>query len=345
MSNRLTYIDVAKGGAILIVVTGHLVQFNFDGKSAASVFNFIGSFQMPLFFFLSGFVAALSRNKITGTGAYSYLKKRAMSLLVPFVVWGLIIPVFFSFNIFNPHEWLIKLYDLLKQPDKGPWFILTLFFIQVWFLILSLIGNMSKRNPLLLETMAAVIIIAGCYLGERITNSSYYFSYQYTICFLVGYFVNRYFSNYLAPQKNDGNNKWTSLVIYFSFLAFWFLSTRFDFWNSPGVMRMAAGLAVSLCVIYIAQRIDVTKYFSTRLLSLIGRHTLEIYVTHYYVIVFLFHHINVSQVRPIPLFVVTIIISTFISVLVVFFAKIISYMPFMDTILYGKFKKKTISNK
>lgn len=345
MSNRLKYIDIAKGGAIIIVVSGHLVQFNLAGHSAEAVFNFIGSFQMPLFFFLSGFVAALSRDKITGSGVLYYLKKRALTLLVPFVVWGLVIPMIFSSNIFNPHDWLIKLYDILKQPDKGPWFVLTLFFIQLWFLIISLVGNRGERNPLLLETAVAILIIAGCYAGERITQNSYYFNYQYAICFLSGYFINRYFSDYIAPKNSLDRNTWTSLVICVSFLVFWFFSTRFEFGNSPGLMRMTAGLAISLCVVYVAQRIDVSKYHTTRLLSLIGRHTLEIYVTHYFVVVFLFHHINVSQVRPIPLFVVTIIISTFISVLVVFFAKIISYMPFMDTILYGKFKKKTISNK
>ena len=132
--NRLLFIDLARGIAMLTVVSGHVVQFNFDGNSANAVFSFIGSFQMPLFFFISGYVAALSRDKINNEGVVNYVKRRAVQLLVPFVIWGLVIPLFFSPDIFNFQEWFYKGKGLLLQPDRGPWFILTLFFIQVWYL-------------------------------------------------------------------------------------------------------------------------------------------------------------------------------------------------------------------
>lgn len=53
---RLTYIDIARGIAILLVVIGHLNQFyrnNLD-ISNPKMLSFIYTFHMPLFFIISG---------------------------------------------------------------------------------------------------------------------------------------------------------------------------------------------------------------------------------------------------------------------------------------------------
>ncbi len=59
--NRINYIDRMKGMAILVVVLAHVFQFSFD-MSDGSVFRFCASFEMPLFMFVSGFVAYISGN-------------------------------------------------------------------------------------------------------------------------------------------------------------------------------------------------------------------------------------------------------------------------------------------
>ena len=54
--NRLSYVDVLKGYAILLVILGHSIQntvLDFDGNI---VFRVIYSFHMPLFMILSGIV-------------------------------------------------------------------------------------------------------------------------------------------------------------------------------------------------------------------------------------------------------------------------------------------------
>ena len=60
---RLEFVDYAKGLAILLVVIGHLLQYNLVGISAKELFDMIYSFHMPLFMFLSGYVASLSIDK------------------------------------------------------------------------------------------------------------------------------------------------------------------------------------------------------------------------------------------------------------------------------------------
>lgn len=84
---RLDFIDYAKGIAILLVVIGHLLQYNFVGTPAKELFDVIYSFHMPLFMFLSGYVASLTIDKqLTDKGLF--VKKKAFSLLVPFVFMG-----------------------------------------------------------------------------------------------------------------------------------------------------------------------------------------------------------------------------------------------------------------
>ena len=70
MKERLLYIDSLKGFAILLMVMGHVIAWNFSDWSflpqvnqevpsnylvAGVLWNFIYSFHMPLFFCISGF--------------------------------------------------------------------------------------------------------------------------------------------------------------------------------------------------------------------------------------------------------------------------------------------------
>lgn len=56
MMHRINYIDRIKGFAIFVVVFAHVLLFSFDmGDSLA--YRFCASFEMPLFMFVSGFVA------------------------------------------------------------------------------------------------------------------------------------------------------------------------------------------------------------------------------------------------------------------------------------------------
>lgn len=84
---RKVFIDYAKGLAILLVVIGHLLQYNLVGTSAKDLFDMIYSFHMPLFMLLSGYVASLSIEKYLSRKV-EYIRKKVCSLVVPFVFMG-----------------------------------------------------------------------------------------------------------------------------------------------------------------------------------------------------------------------------------------------------------------
>ncbi|MCF7918441.1 MAG: acyltransferase family protein [Candidatus Cloacimonetes bacterium] len=81
MNNRKGYIDVAKGIGILLVVTGHC------DIASQLVRDWIYTFHMPLFFFLSGLIF----NELKYKDNFSLLlKSRLHSLIIPYFLIGIL---------------------------------------------------------------------------------------------------------------------------------------------------------------------------------------------------------------------------------------------------------------
>lgn len=149
--NRLVEIDILKGLGILAMVAGHV--------GFGRVFDFaIHPFNMPLFFLASGFLYRCR-------GSFSlYVKKKARTLLVPYILFGLLFCI-----IWTPVQLLRgePLFDLafhlfLMNSEGIPiggalWFLTAFFFAAVLF---DLIFRLSKRGGVLLATLS---IALGCF--------------------------------------------------------------------------------------------------------------------------------------------------------------------------------------
>lgn len=74
---RLLHLDSIKGVLIVLVIIGHAIQFCMPDCEQNFCFRFIYSFHMPLFFFVSGYLA--------NRGCYnsSVIGKRVYQLLIP----------------------------------------------------------------------------------------------------------------------------------------------------------------------------------------------------------------------------------------------------------------------
>lgn len=76
-------IDALKGLAIACVVLGHAVLRNLPDHADSWAYLLVSSFEMPLFMFLSGYVLA---GRVRSP-RLRWLGKRAVRLMLPFVVW------------------------------------------------------------------------------------------------------------------------------------------------------------------------------------------------------------------------------------------------------------------
>ena len=126
---RLVWIDALRGLLIAIVVLFHAIQHG-DYENNV-LYNFLFSFQMPVFFAVSGFVNIKESYNVED------LKKKIFQLLIPFFVWAVL-------STFLKCENVSYFLDVLKHPDNGGsyWFISTLFII---FLIFMAIINVKRK--------------------------------------------------------------------------------------------------------------------------------------------------------------------------------------------------------
>lgn len=122
---RIDYIDELRGLAIILVVIGHLIQFN--GFSTNNpVFEFIYSFHMPLFFSISGYITQKVTCVFNLRQLIIFIKKKFLALIIPLFTWSLIINPFFladDWTLLNfSHIW-----NIIISP--GLWFLKMLFVI------------------------------------------------------------------------------------------------------------------------------------------------------------------------------------------------------------------------
>lgn len=245
---------MAKGLAITIVVASHVLQFNTHDYQQSIFFNWIRGFQMPLFMFLSGFVAAISRNKLTNKYGKSFFIKKIKSLLLPFVSWSfLIVPIFIKHLDF--YSWIENLKKVVSSPDYGLWFLLSLFIIQSFFYISSCISNILKQkirlSSLSSDIISAVIVLLFMYSSQKATivmnnywdGSIFYFPWQLAIAFYIGYFLKYYFEYILTYP----------LVVFFSVIVFAMISWRFPYTGLPLYFSIPNVLSVSIIVIFLCK--------------------------------------------------------------------------------------------
>lgn len=184
-SKRLTYIDVAKGIGIVLVVVGHCIP---DATSPTGIsvpayrwlHDVIYSFHMPLFFFLAGFMVSRQKMLVRTQKPLDLVRKRISRLLVPYIFVGL---------CYAPFKMLLsrfanKPYDISTlwqmvigvNPDGELWFLYALFVITVIAALfafrISLLGLMAAAalliwNPWGIITNFLFFFLLGIYMRRE----------------------------------------------------------------------------------------------------------------------------------------------------------------------------------
>lgn len=184
-SKRLTYIDIAKGIGIVLVVVGHCIP---DATSPTGIsvpayrwlHDVIYSFHMPLFFFLAGFMVSRQKMLARAQKPLDLVRKRILRLLVPYIFVGL---------CYAPFKMLLsrfanKPYDISTlwqmvigiNPDGELWFLYALFVITVIAALfafrISLLGLMAAAalliwNPWGIITNFLFFFLLGIYMRRE----------------------------------------------------------------------------------------------------------------------------------------------------------------------------------
>ena len=189
--------------AILIIVLGHsIILYSKSWGIYTTIIevpllnvlkDIINSFQLELFFALSGFLFYKSVEK--GGGTCSFVRKKALRLMIPYYIiaffWMDPIKLLLSTPGFNDVEAIKKSLGwqfLFSGSSTGHlWFLPTLFLIFVFSFIF--LKKIKKLNVCGFSAFVLILVFA-YYIGPRIPG---YFQLNnvlhYAVFFFIGYFL------------------------------------------------------------------------------------------------------------------------------------------------------------
>lgn len=206
MSNvkkRIAYVDIAKILGMFFIVYGHTLR-------GGEVTTWIYTFHVPLFFFLSG---------VTFHGEVldikTFLKKKAMALLVPFFIWALI-----SIGIFAVMSSFIPMQSTLQSSQANPlismlmgycdansplWFLPCLFIVEILMWIVTKLSSKMGRSVYLVSiACSSLLCLTWPLFAEKgviwnVNNAIYLFPFS-----MVGYLCGNHVEKIEVNARNIG---------------------------------------------------------------------------------------------------------------------------------------------
>lgn len=327
VTKRIGYIDALRGFAMILVVYFHISAYGF-GSYVTGYNGIIERFRMPIFFFISGWLFYKANRICNWESIVDLLKKKWMQLIIPTAIFMILYLIIFGYWNFSS----------LGSDKKGYWFTFVLFeFIAIYVILEALL---NKRNTTKGEIWVMIIILL-------LSVSAFYYAKYYT----------RY-------SEELGN--WKTILGLFSFVKirhivfFWFgtiVRKRFDkFVQITDNLYLIAAMAIlfiALCVfpcIFSTKGIEYVAYLLAGLsgtiiiftifkkvshfafLQYIGRHTLDIYLIHYF---FLPYHIEFVATRfnlydnSLLCMFISLFFTSIVIVISLLTSRIIRFSPFL----------------
>ncbi|MCF2659695.1 acyltransferase family protein [Parabacteroides distasonis] len=280
---RLDYIDVLRAFSMFLIVYSHLVHYGLQRN--LSLFNgWTNTFMVPLFFFISGFVAYNANRNFM-----EIIKKRLVKYYA-LCISPLIFLLCYSF--YRETDFFASIGEPLKG---GYWFTIVLFQIS----IIACVVNMSRHfyPNIIIRCCVTVLMMYGVYIiskYNRTTNASNftdYLSLMYVTYYFYYYMLGEICRQFLGKFHSLLSNSVCITIIFI--LSFVPLTDN----QAINYIPVTARVFLIYYMFY---------YFRTSfnrrvmcILLYIGRHTLEIYFIHYFLLFRCHELIPVFTDRPI----------------------------------------------
>lgn len=318
--NRLPFLDNIKGALIILVIIGHSIQFILPTYDECFIFRLIYSFHMPLFFFVSGYLANRGRwNR-------GVITKRAKQLLIPFAVWAFLAPILKTGTL----DFLSCLQRFLF-PDKGLWFLYNLFVYSTIFNIADYFH--SRYN------IKHCLFTGGCYIVLFLLMNIFHTKFNCSqLCYHIVFYAIGY---YYKPFDSYLKERYMNICLLF-FGGFFLISV--PFWVTNGVPLfyeyLNLGGIFAYFYRYIVQIVGMFFFFlfgyrylnkDIPALQQLGASTLGIYAVQFTVIYYYIDIINVNNI------VIKVILVSLFSVLTSYiFVFIVRKVKYLRLFLIGE---------
>lgn len=336
MKERYIYIDRLKGFTIFLVVLGHIIPVLINDKAAHSneLFLFIYSFHMPLFFFLSGYIAFKTIKIESLKNYFQFVKSKSASLLIPMLTWPLIKQYCFTSKTDFSFE---TFYGIILEEIKNPglWFLRMLFLLLIVYSIFHIVSERLNKKKLFIFDLVIVIIdivffLLLCHLLQLETIFHHLF---YFIFLMIGVFLSKY--DFL--KTIIANKIIVSLSLFFFIVSVGHYNELIYLIDSSENKILKFFISVFAIIIFyhIAKNISLSSWLDNSICFL-GRKSLVIYVTHFMFLTIL----SKSMLLPADVsFFLLALITVPLSLIMIYFclliSKIVELFPIFNFLLYG----------
>ena len=326
-NTRSQTVDALKGMAILIVMVGHVLTWNHmeDGY----LYDGIKVIQMPLFIMISGYLCGIGRRAQSVTQYGKILKKRGIAYLVPFFFWIILL---------HHLDHLSNIIDTLFCLDKGLWFLMTLFLLNVMIYTAQLAEAMAaryKRQVFWLVYLGLTgFVVLQTLLGWEFLSPG-----------LTRLYLPFYLAGYLSGEHREVCAKigetWKALACVLAAGGLLYLVIVCDLLDVGSLMLLGRQILASFLgcyvVIYLVALWRDGK--GKRFLAWLGGYTLEIYVLHFHFATLLNQGkaYTLYSLEGLLFALASFVVMSGITAAIIVVTKKI---PLLDFLLYGKLCQK-----
>ena len=278
---RLHWVDSAKGILIVLVAIGHMIQRGDElgiSCQALDVTKHMGQvwavFFMSTFFIISGFWGNYELN------FKDFVVKKAKALLLPLIIFsylgGIMHEMIYEFLKHTYNAGALEYPSVVISVDY--WFVLALFLAQLlWWGICRLFSNEKSRWVVsALAYLVGVLSLKAWFLPN-------YACWKWSLIMVI------YLSLGPFVKKKIQNWKWVVWALVL-FVGVWLVFYHFSFgfpYTTAGMKNLDLLRAVPSFVLCVSGSFVFLKLCSfikrARVLELIGRNTLAIYVMHWWI--------------------------------------------------------------
>ena len=268
--NRVAWIDSLKGFAIICVVVGHVLLGYIKANTFVEVNDyltiakdFLYSFHMPLFFFISGYVFSLAYVGDDGNVKRHKLKWQLLNVITIYTVFSVVII-------------LLKLLMPNFGADKASWTDLLLLYVRpfgiYWYLFI----------------LALYYVTFGFFPSPSVTKCFVFSAIFITFVDFPYFEVHRFAFNLPFFALGFGRKlqkvRWSSALVCLFVAVLLFYLMEAGIFEGVFAPILSIVLALFFCVFFV--KVFTSSHFDAApFLMLCGRRCLEIYLLHTYVIV------------------------------------------------------------
>ncbi len=285
--------DAAKALAILLVIFGHTFRESMRDTFRWCEFSyvFVYRFHVSLLFILSGMAYALTKEKNKNLTSGQYLKKKAGSLIVPWISYAFFVYVVFAiaqlippcrrvlessaYHFLTPVDYVIAMLRNENPYSFHIWYLQTLFlFICVTFLIDRTVKEEKRARKIKIVLIVLLTAFYECFCGSWIWTFKGFF--QKYLFFLLGTILPEKF---LEKRAKFLAGSGLICGAYLVFLLFYPLTEWYEkpyigvllcYVENTAIAGLCLGI-LALCLMFEGRLRHLAEF---------GRHTLTYYLYH-----------------------------------------------------------------